>query len=143
MVTCSYRNSIVGSVFKTLCFRTQIIADSNGAIPERDVDPELWLRVAAELSVGDSVTGTVVSKQHFGVFIDIGFGSGASGLLLVPEFRDAHIIRYTLENYPNVGDVVTALVRGICTERHAISLTQRQSFDAETQSWTNPQREGL
>ena len=90
------------------------------------------------LSVGDTITGTVVSRQHFGVFVDIGFGTGACGLLLVPEFRDAHIIRYDLDDYPRVGDRVTALVRHICTESHAISLTQRQSYDAETQIWTDP-----
>ena len=86
------------------------------------------------------MTGTVVSRQHFGVFVDIGFGTGACGLLLVPEFRDAHVIRYQLDDYPHVGDSVTALVRGICTERHAISLTQRQSYDAETQIWADPKR---
>ena len=132
--------SVRSGVVKTFRYRTQTIDDSNGAIPERDDSRELWSRVSAELAVGDSVTGTVVSRQHFGVFIDIGFSTGACGLLLVPEFRDAHNIRYQLDDYPRVGDLVTALVRGICTERHAISLTQRQSYDADTQIWTDPQR---
>ena len=117
------------------CWRTQIINDSNGAIPERDENPELWSRVSAELSVGDAVAGRVVSRQHFGLFIDIGFGTGACGLLLVAEFRDADVIRYQLDDYPNVGDSVTAVVRGICTERQAISLTQRQSYDADLSTW--------
>ena len=81
-----------------------------------------------------------MSRQHFGVFVDIGFGTGACGLLLVPEFPDAHTVRYDFDDYPRVGDRVTALVLHMDTERHAISLTQRQSYDRETQMWTNPKR---
>lgn len=89
---------------------------------------------------GDTITGTVICRRPFGVFLDIGYGSNAAALLLVPEFTDAHIHRYKFDEYPFVGDSVTALIRHIAWEDHRIALTQNQTYDCVSQTWIRPER---
>ena len=86
------------------------------------------------------MTGTVICRKPFGVFLDIGFGSDAAALLLIPEFTDAHLRSYEFDDYPLVGDSVTALIRHIAWDDHKIALTQNQTYDAESQTWTRPER---
>lgn len=86
------------------------------------------------------MTGTVICRRAFGVFLDIGFGSDAPALLLVPEFVDAHFYSYDFDEYPLVGDSVTVLIRHIAWDDHKIALTQNQTYDADSRCWTRPER---
>ena len=70
--------------------------------------------------------GTVICRRPFGVFLDIGYGTGAFALLLVPDFKDARIRRITFDDFPLVGDSVTAWVINIDFENRKIALTQNQ-----------------
>ncbi|MFG0265771.1 MAG: S1 RNA-binding domain-containing protein [Rhodopirellula sp. JB055] len=92
------------------------------------------------MAEGDTVTGVVICRKPFGLFLDIGFGSNAAALLLVPEFTDAHVHSYDFDEYPLVGDSVTARIRYIAWDDHKIALTQNQTYDVDSQSWTRPER---
>ena len=59
-------------------------------------------------------------------------------MLLVPESHDARISRYDFDEYPHAGDTLTVLVRRISIDQRAIALTQKQSFDPETEAWIEP-----
>ena len=51
-------------------------------VPKKaDEDEDLWRRIRAELAIGQSVTATVICRRPFGVFLDIGYGTAAPGLL--------------------------------------------------------------
>ena len=111
------------------------IDDPNGVIPTVNEDPKLWLQLQSQLKIGDSIVGHVICRRPFGVFVDIGYGSNAPALLLVPQFADARSRRLEFEDYPQVGDTIHALVVHIDWDRHKIALTQNQSFDPETSTW--------
>lgn len=120
-------------------WRTQIIEQSSdGTIPQADDDVDLWRRVHAELDIGAAVTGAVICRRPFGVFLDIGYGASAAALLLVPEFADARKRRITFEEYPQVGESLTATVLHISWDQHKIALTQNQSFNPESRTWNRP-----
>jgi ribosomal protein S1 len=94
----------------------------------------------SQIAEGDRVTGQVTCRRPYGVFIDIGFGPDAAGLLLVPEFSNAHRRSYSFDEYPQVGDDVTALIRHISWDDRKIALTQNQTYDANSGAWTRPDR---
>lgn len=98
--------------------------DADGTIPTTCNDPVLWKRIREELSIGNNVLGTVICRRPFGVFLDIGYGAGAFALLLVPDFKDAKIRRITFDDFPLVGDSVSAWVINIDFENRKIALTQ-------------------
>ena len=76
----------------------------------------------------------MICRRQFGVFVDIGYGEGAPGLLLVPEFAEARDRRIDFDEYPKVGDSVEASVIHIDWDRQKITLTQRRSFEADLES---------
>lgn len=117
------------------------IEDLNGTIPISGNDDALWVRLRTEIAEGDTVTGKVICRRLFGVFLDIGYGSKAAALLLVPEFTDAHVNSYDFDDYPLVGDLVTARILRIGWESHKIALTQNQTYVADSRSWTQPKRD--
>jgi ribosomal protein S1 len=100
--------------------------DADDTIPTTCNDPVLWKRIRDELSIGNNVMGTVICRRPFGVFLDIGYGVGAPALLLVPEFKDARIRQITFDDFPLVGDSVTAWVINIDFDNCKIALTQNQ-----------------
>lgn len=100
--------------------------DADGTIPTTCNDPVLWKRIRDELSIGNNVTGKVICRRPFGVFLDIGYGTGAFALLLVPDFKDVRIRRVTFDDFPQVGDSVNAWVIHIDFENRKIALTQHQ-----------------
>jgi ribosomal protein S1 len=83
-----------------------------------------WDLVKKSIPLGTQVTGAVVERRQFGVFIDIGVGINA--LLLVTRFAPSEFpVRATnFEGYPSVGDRVTARVLILGDDRHTIALTQ-------------------
>jgi ribosomal protein S1 len=100
--------------------------DADGTIPNTGDDPVLWKRIRDELSIGSKVVGRVICRRPFGVFIDIGYGAGAFALLLVPDFKDARIRRIAFDDFPRIGDSVTAFVINIDWENRKIALSQNQ-----------------
>lgn len=98
--------------------------NADGEIPTTCNDPVLWNRIREELSIGNQVMGTVICRRLFGVFLDIGYGTGAFALLLVPDFKDARLRRITFDDFPLVGDSVFAWVINIDFENRKIALTQ-------------------
>ncbi len=89
--------------------------------PERAAE---WEAAKARLEVGATVTGEVVARRPFGVFVDIGVGFPA--LLEVLQFRDHPHPRYRdVANYPEVGSMVTARVVALNDRGRQVALTQR------------------
>ena len=111
------------------------IDDQNGTIPKASDDPVLWTRIRAEIDVGLAVTGTVICRRPFGVFLDIGYGSHAPGLLLVPEFVEAQSQRIEFDDLPNLGAMVNARILHVVWEHHKIALTQNPSFEPDNRTW--------
>jgi ribosomal protein S1 len=87
-----------------------------------DRDPN-WARVKSSLSLGGTVTGTVVRQYPFGVFVDIGRGFPA--LLLVVRFANADVKPYTdISMYPAVGSELSARICVFNDRDHVFGLTQ-------------------
>ena len=105
------------------------IDDPNGAIPQTTDDPGLWAGIRAEVFVGLAVTGTVICRRPFGVFLDIGYGCDAPALLLVPEFAQARSQRIEFDDFPKLGELVNARVFRVDWDHHKIALTQNPNFD--------------
>ena len=85
-------------------------------------DDGRWEDVKARLPVGTALEGTVVHVARFGVFVDLGVGF--DGLLLVPEMAGPGPKR--MDEYPQVGERVTARVIHHRDHNRQISLTQRE-----------------
>ena len=105
------------------------LPDPNGTIPTMGDDPTLWSHIKTELRIGDAVSGSVICRRPFGVFVDIGYGSTAPALLLVPEFADARLRRLEFDDYPQIGQKINARVIHVDWDRHRIALTQNQTYD--------------
>ena len=58
----------------------------------------------AALVVGQPISGIVVARAPFGVWLDIGVPFPA--LLLVPDMREAKQLRITFADYPKKGEEV-------------------------------------
>ncbi|WP_165073608.1 S1 RNA-binding domain-containing protein [Paludisphaera rhizosphaerae] len=81
-----------------------------------------WAAVQAQLAVGESVRGPVIARRPFGVFVDIGVGFPA--LLEVIQFLDARQRRYSLDDYPAIGETITARVVAFNDQNRQVCLTQ-------------------
>jgi transcriptional accessory protein Tex/SPT6 len=80
-----------------------------------------WPETKAQLSIGQKVSGEVIARAPFGVWVNIGVGHPA--LLLVPEMEgaDKHPIKF--EEYPPLGAIVTAWIVGL-GDKAEIGLSQ-------------------
>jgi ribosomal protein S1 len=89
--------------------------------PERKED---WERAKAGLGPRDRISGVVVARYIFGVFIDIGVGFPA--LLEVIQFDPPPGRRPAdVEDYPVIGSTVAARVVAFDDRNRQIGLTQR------------------
>ena len=84
-------------------------------------DNEKWNDVKARLPVGTVVDGKVVHVAVFGVFVDLGVEF--YGLLRVPEMAGSG--PKTMDDYPQVGESVTARVLYHSDSNRQIILIQR------------------
>ena len=82
-----------------------------------------WDRVKAAVPVGTEVSGRVVARQPFGVFVDLGLGF--PGLLEVAEFGDATARSHGKVGFPAVGELLTARVLQHLDHDQQLRLTQR------------------
>jgi ribosomal protein S1 len=87
-----------------------------------DAAAEEWPAVKAALVVGQPVSGVVVARAPFGVWLDIGVPIPA--LLLVPEMREAKQRRITFADYPQKGKEVHGRIIHL-GDRGQISITQQ------------------
>src|SRR5690242_19982430 len=88
--------------------------------PEREAD---WGRVKAGLRPGSRISGTVVARSNFGIFLDLGVGFPA--LLEVIQFDPPPRRRpVNIEDYPALGSTVTARVVAGNDRNRQIGLTQ-------------------
>ena len=85
----------------------------------RPSEEECWMNVKEEMSIGDKVTGKVVAKYYYGVFLDIGRGFPA---LLTKLYSD----EATRSSEPGVGMRVDAQLRGFDDKNRYFLLTQRK-----------------
>jgi hypothetical protein len=84
---------------------------------------EDWEGLKSVLRPGESVSGKVVARYRFGVFVDLCVGFPA--LLEVIQFERARVFRYTsLDTYPAVGSKVRATVVWFDDGERQIKLTQ-------------------
>jgi len=81
-----------------------------------------WAATRTGLGVGESVRGRVIARRPFGVFVDIGVGFPA--LLEVMQFEGARQRRYDLDDYPAVGDTITARVVALTDHNRQVRLTR-------------------
>jgi len=86
-----------------------------------------WTEIARKIPIGTGVTGTVIGRQPYGVWLDIGVGHTA--LLLVTRIKGtgSPILADGYQGYPSVGDVITARVLIVNEEARTIALTQLDS----------------
>ena len=84
---------------------------------------QAWQDTKSSLQVGSLVSGKVVARRQFGVFVDIGHGFPA--LILVVKLKDADKTPYTLmDMYPAMGDTVEARVYAFVDHNRQIGLSQ-------------------
>ena len=79
-----------------------------------------WQRSAPPARVGDALSGHVIARAPFGVWLE--FGLGCPALLLVPYI--AHDGPLSFEEYPALGEQLTVRVRTVGPTGE-IGVTQR------------------
>ncbi len=90
---------------------------------ESEEKSQAWLDTKSSLQVGSLVSGKVVARRQFGVFVDIGLDFPA--LILVVKLRNADKTPYTsMEMYPAIGDTVEARVYAFADHNRQIGLSQ-------------------
>ena len=99
-------------------------ADIRAVFPDwlTDAATERWPAIRQSLTVGQSVTGKVISRAPFGVWLDIGVNQPA--LLLVVNMDVAKHRRITFDDYPQKGSELTARVNAL-GDGGEIGLTQQ------------------
>lgn len=88
-------------------------------------DTQKWTTQKEERPVGSLVRGRVVKVAPFGVFLDLE-GFDFSAVLLVTHFEDNGKGR-EIDEYPQVGEVVSAVVVGFVDDTRQIRLSTRAS----------------
>ena len=84
-----------------------------------------WAQFAAQYSVGDVVTGKVVSITPFGAFVRI--MPGIDGLVHISQLADKKV--NDVKEVVAVGDEVTAKITGADIDKKRISLSMRAAGD--------------
>jgi ribosomal protein S1 len=88
--------------------------------PDRELE---WQSAKASLPAGSRISGTVVARYIFGLFVDIGVGFPA--LLPITQFDPPPRRRpVVIEDYPAVGSPVTGRSVAFDEERRQIGITQ-------------------
>jgi hypothetical protein len=80
-----------------------------------------WPDVLHKLKPGQAVTGTVIARAPFSVWLDIGVGFPA--LLLVVYMKGADTRRITFDDYPAMGERVEGWITAM-GDRGEIGVTQ-------------------
>jgi hypothetical protein len=83
-----------------------------------------WPEDRTKLRIGQQVSGPVVARAPFGVWVDIEAGHPA--LLLGPEMRNAKERRITFGDYPVIGEIVEACIVGL-GDSAEIALSQNKA----------------
>ncbi len=99
-------------------------ADIRAIFPEwqSDAVAERWPTIKDSLSVGQTVTGKVISRAPFGVWLDISVGQPA--LLLVVNMEVENNRRIAFKDYPYKGASLTVRINAL-GDRGEIGLTQK------------------
>jgi ribosomal protein S1 len=81
--------------------------------PDWQTDAALarWPEVRSGLRLEQAVSGTVIARAPFGVWLDIGVSLPA--LLLVPNMAGAKLRRITFEDYPALGVLVDGRINAL------------------------------
>ena len=86
--------------------------------------PDPWLEVESKFSVGDKVTGRVVSLTEYGAFVAL--SDGVEGLIHVSEMSWTKRVRHPSEIL-TAGDSIETLILGIDIPSRRISLGLKQT----------------
>jgi ribosomal protein S1 len=89
---------------------------------QTDAAAKRWPEIKVSLSIGQLVTGKVISRAPFGIWLDIGVNQPA--LLLVVNMDGANTRRITFEDYPQKGTELTARINAL-GDNGEIGLTQQ------------------
>ena len=92
-------------------------------------DPE-WLRLKQRLAPGQTITGIVVARAHFGAWIDLGVGF--PGLLEIICIADLSPERYRAGDWCPVGSEVSATIGNLIDDRHQIYLWQVRPWEKKS-----------
>jgi ribosomal protein S1 len=83
---------------------------------------DAWEAAKARLPVGTSVSGVVVARPGFGVFLDIGVGFPA--LMLVPDIKGLTPEKYRAGDWCPIGSKVDGEVIGVVESRRQVCIAQ-------------------
>jgi ribosomal protein S1 len=92
------------------------------ALAERE-----WSALKERVAVGQSVTGVVFAKAHFGAWVDLGVGFPA--LLEIPNIAGLTPERYRADDWCPIGSEVTADILSFRDSGHQIYLGQKRSAE--------------
>ena len=90
---------------------------------QSDIVTERWPTIRETLKIGQTVTGKVVSRAPFGVWLDIHVNQPA--LLLVVNMDGANDRRITFDDYPAFGSELTTRINAL-GDNGQIGLTQQK-----------------
>ena len=92
---------------------------------QTEVAASHWQSETESLKLGQQVSGLVVARAPFGVWVDIGVSFPA--LLLVPNMAEAQYRSVQFTDYAPKGTLVSARINVLAGEKCEIGLTQRNS----------------
>jgi len=84
-----------------------------------------WQQKVKDLNVGDKIEGKVTKLVPFGAFVAI--GDGVEGLVHISELTEGHV--EVPEEAVKVGQIISAKVVDIDSDRRRVSLSIRQAAD--------------
>lgn len=89
------------------------------------VTKQQWEETKKCLPVGTRVRGVVIRVEPFGVFVELA-ESNALAALLVTHFEDGER-SFDIEEYPQVGDTLEAVVVDLAEHNMQVRLSTRSS----------------
>jgi hypothetical protein len=100
------------------------VADIRAVFPDWQTDAAVarWVKTRALLDVGQKVTGNVIARAPFGVWLDIGVNQPA--LLLVVNMVGANTRPISFDDYPQKATELSACI-GALGDKGQIGLTQQ------------------
>ncbi len=93
------------------------------ALGLKQLQPHPWDALAADIKVGDKVTGRVVVMADYGAFVEV--APGVEGLIHVSEMSWSQHLR-SAQDFLKVGDEVEAVVLTLDREERKMSLGLKQ-----------------
>jgi len=119
---------VAGESIKTRVFKVDL-EQKKVSLSGKPLAADAWERLLSRFTVGSTLDGKIKKLTENGAFVEI--VPGINGLVFQSDFKHAHPDAATA---PNVGDVLSVMIREIDVERRRVGLRVRRPTQAKRES---------